>query len=286
MIEFDCQKKLGSNFALDARLRIEQGEFVCLYGRSGSGKTTILRILAGFIRPDSGRLSVHESVFFDSARGVFLPPQKRGIGFLFQDYALFDNMNVIKNLLFANKDIALARQLLGFVELGDHEKARIHELSGGQKQRVALARALMRRPQILLLDEPLSALDHTMREKLQDYIIKIHKEFGMTTVLVSHDISEIYKMSDRVFKVENGVVTADGTPDGIFLRTSGSRKFSFPGQVVEVRPSDGASVVIASVGNQLTQIVLTPAKAAAYAPGDEVTISAKAFGLSLERRDG
>jgi len=108
----------------------------------------------------------------------------------------------------------------------------------------------------------------------------------MTTVLVSHDISEIYKMSDRVFKVENGVVTADGTPDGIFLRTSGSRKFSFPGQVVEVRPSDGASVVIASVGNQLTQIVLTPAKAAAYAPGDEVTISAKAFGLSLERRDG
>ena len=150
---------------LEAELAFESGEFVALYGASGGGKTTILRLIAGFEAPQSGVIKVGDKIFFDE--NTNLAPQKRNIGFLFQDYALFENMNIFKNLLFANNDENLANKLLEICELKSLKNAKIGELSGGQKQRVALARAVMRKPEILLLDEPLSALDNAMREKLQ-----------------------------------------------------------------------------------------------------------------------
>ena len=189
MIKFHCQKSF-QNFYLDAKFEIADGEFIALYGKSGSGKSTILRLLAGFERPDSGEIFSEEQIYYN--KSTFLPPQKRNIGYLFQDYALFPNMSVIQNLLFAKNDPKFAKELLELFELSQFYNANPNTLSGGQKQRIALARCLMRRPKLLLLDEPLSALDNAMRTKLQEYLIQIHKKYGMSIILVSHDKYEIY----------------------------------------------------------------------------------------------
>ena len=192
-------------------------------------------------------------------------------------------MNVMKNLLFANNDQNLARKLLDLVEMSSLENAAISQLSGGQKQRAALARALMRRPEILLLDEPLSALDNAMREKLQDYLAKVHAEFDMTTILVSHDVAEIYKLASKVFVLENGKIAQEGGPGEIFLRHKGSQKFSLPAKILEISKRDAIYVAVVSVGQQLCEVALSAAEAANLKSGDEASISAKAFGLNLRK---
>jgi len=273
MIKFNCNKKISENFEINANFEIQNGKFVCLHGKSGSGKTTILRLIAGFIKADRGEISVDDEIFQNNNK--FLAPQKRNIGFLFQDYALFENLSVIKNLLFAKKDEALAREMLSLVELENHAKARISELSGGQKQRVALARALMRKPKILLLDEPLSALDPQIRSKLQDFLIKVHKNFKITIILVSHDISEIYKLCE----------VKSGSPSEIFLKTSGSQKFSFPARILEIRQNGAIFVAVVGFANQISEIVLSPAEADELQTNDNVIISSKAFGLHLKKAE-
>ena len=200
MIEIDVQKPIGG-FTLDVKLSLKRGEFVGIMGDSGSGKTTFLRILAG-LEKATGRIVVGDEVWLDGKKS--LPPQKRSIGFVFQEYALFENMSVLGNLLYARKDEALARKLLRIVELMDLADHYPAQLSGGQKQRVALARAMMRRPKLLLLDEPLSALDSAMRFKLRNEIARLHEEFGITTLMVSHDRSEVMSLSKRVFRMKKG----------------------------------------------------------------------------------
>ena len=284
MIELNCKKSLnGANgkFELDVNLNVKKGEFVALYGKSGSGKTTLLRLIAGFETPDSGAIKAGGKTLFEGKN--FAPPQSRNIGFLFQDYALFPNMNVMKNLLFANNDLNLAHKLLDLVEMSSLENAAISQLSGGQKQRAALARALMRKPEILLLDEPLSALDNAMREKLQDYLAKIHAEFNMTTVLVSHDVAEIYKLASKVFVLENGKIAHVGSPSEIFLRHSGSQKFSLPAKILEISKRDAIYVAVVLVGQQLCEVALSAAEAANLRSDDEAVLSAKAFGLNLQK---
>lgn len=284
MIELNCTKSLnGANgkFDLDVNLNVKNGEFVALYGKSGSGKTTLLRLIAGFETPDSGTIKAGGRTLFDGNN--FTPPQSRNIGFLFQDYALFPNMNVIKNLLFANDDVNLARKLLGLVEMSSLENAAISQLSGGQKQRAALARALMRKPEILLLDEPLSALDNAMRKKLQDYLAKVHAEFDMTTILVSHDVAEIYKLASKVFVLEGGKIAQEGSSGEIFLRHNGSQKFSLPAKILEISKRDAIYVAVVSVGQQLCEVALSAAEAANLKAGDEAVINAKAFGLNLQK---
>lgn len=284
MIELNCKKSLNGadgKFELDVNLNVKKGEFIALYGKSGSGKTTLLRLIAGFETPDSGAIKAGGKTLFEGKN--FAPPQSRNIGFLFQDYALFPNMNVMKNLLFANNDPNLARKLLDLVEMSSLENAAISQLSGGQKQRAALARALMRKPEILLLDEPLSALDNAMREKLQDYLAKIHAEFNMTTVLVSHDVAEIYKLASKVFVLENGKIAHVGSPSEIFLRHSGSQKFSLPAKILEISKRDAIYVAVVLVGQQLCEVALSAAEAANLRSDDEAVLSAKAFGLNLQK---
>ena len=284
MIELNCKKSLNGadgKFELDVNLNVKKGEFVALYGKSGSGKTTLLRLIAGFETPDSGAIKAGGKTLFEGKN--FAPPQSRNIGFLFQDYALFPNMNVMKNLLFANNDLNLAHKLLDLVEMSSLENAAISQLSGGQKQRAALARALMRKPEILLLDEPLSALDNAMREKLQDYLAKIHAEFNMTTVLVSHDVAEIYKLASKVFVLENGKIAHVGSPSEIFLRHSGSQKFSLPAKILEISKRDAIYVAVVLVGQQLCEVALSAAEAANLRSDDEAVLSAKAFGLNLQK---
>ena len=281
MITIDCKKKISDDFSIDARLEINKGSFVCLYGRSGSGKTTLLRILAGFLRADSGSIKDGDRVLQEG--NEFLSAGKRRIGFLFQDYALFENMSVTGNLLFARNDPQKAAMLLEILELSGLAKSGVEGLSGGQKQRVALARALMQEPEILLLDEPLSALDFTMREKIQEYLLKIHEQFHQTVILVSHDVSEIYRLCKRVYEMKDGRIVRTGTPEEIFLKTNGSQKFSFAGKIVDLQARDGVKVAVVAIGSQLCEVVLSNAEADGLQVGDEVKVGAKAFNVSLSK---
>ena len=165
-----------------------------------------------------GDISVEDVLWLGDQK--MLPPQQREIGFIFQDYALFEHMNVEENLLFVNNDKALAQRLLEMTELSRLSQRNVKGLSGGQKQRVSLCRAMMKQPKLLLMDEPLSALDPAMRTKLQDEILKLHKTFGITTIMVSHDTDASYQLADRIWVLDHGKIIADGRPEEILVKST------------------------------------------------------------------
>lgn len=278
MIKIDIDKQLfGSLGSMDLRvdLSIQEGDFIALSGKSGSGKTTLLRILAG-LEKANGTISLGDHDVWQDKK-IFLPPQKRGIGFVFQDYALFPNMSVLDNLLFVKKDPKLADILLEVTELGELKQRFPGHLSGGQKQRVSLCRALMNSPKLLLLDEPLSALDTDMRVKLQSEILNLHKEFKTTTIMVSHDPSEIYRLSNRVIVLNLGKIINDGNPKEVLLKTSGSQKFSFEGEILDIQKVDVIYIAIIAIGQQLVEVVISSLEAQNLKPGQIVRVSTKAF---------
>ena len=277
MIEITVEKELLGSLGkmdLSVNLSIDLQSFVALSGQSGSGKTTLLRILAG-LEQAQGKIYVDGEAWLDGKK--MLSPQKRGIGFVFQDYALFPNMSVLENLLFVKKDHALAKHLLEITELSELAKRAPSTLSGGQKQRVSLCRALMNRPKLLLMDEPLSALDPSMRMKLQHEILTLHKEFNTTTIIVSHDPSEMYRLSNRVLVMSQGKILQDGAAKEVLLKTQGSQKFSFEGELLEIVKVDVIYVAVVAIGQQLVEIVLDEDEAKALQIGDTVNIGAKAF---------
>ena len=277
MIKIDISKKLhGSNgeMNLNINLDIKEGDFVALSGRSGSGKTTLLRILAG-LEEAKGTIKVANELWLDGKRA--LAPQKRKIGYVFQEYALFPNMSVEENLLFVNKERELADHLLEITELSELRNRLPNTLSGGQQQRVSLCRAMMNRPKLLLMDEPLSALDPSMRTKLQNEILTLHKEFGTTTIMVSHDPSEIYRLASRVLVLDQGTIINDGNPKDVLLKTQGSQKFSFEGELLDITKVDVIYVAIVSIGQQLVEVVVSSDEAKNLKIGQKVTVSTKAF---------
>lgn len=221
MIEINIQRQLhGADGPLNLRFetRIADRELVTVYGPSGAGKTSVLRMIAGLLAPDQGRIAVGGSPWFDGSKKINVRPQLRNIGMVFQDYSLFPNMTVRENLLFAlakGQPKKAVDDLLQLTDLGSLQNKTPALLSGGQKQRVALARALVRRPNVLLLDEPFSALDMDMQAKLQDYVLQAHAEFNLTTILISHDLLEVVKMSRRVLVLENGQIAKDGRPEEV-----------------------------------------------------------------------
>ena len=283
MLEIKIKKPLKGSVGemhLDVDLSIEEHAFVALAGPSGSGKTTLLRILAGLERAE-GSIHVNKAVW-QEARTV-LPPQKREIGFVFQEYALFNNMNVEENLLYVSKDQKLADELLEMTHLSALKERLPTTLSGGQKQRVSLCRAMMKRPKLLLMDEPLSALDPVMRTKLQQDILNLHKAFGTTTVMVSHDPSEIYRLAERVIVLEQGKVVSDGTPKEVLLKTQGSQKFSLVGEILEIIQADVIYIAVISIGQQIVEVVLDSDEALLFEVGEQVQISTKAFSPSISK---
>ena len=277
MISLNIKKELhGSNgvMNLDINLSLQNGEFVALSGVSGSGKTTLLRVLAG-LEEAFGEIIVDGEIWLNEK--IKKPIQKRDIGFVFQDYALFPNLSVIDNLLYVKKDKDLAKQLLSLTDLYELKNRYPNSLSGGQKQRVSLCRALMKRPKILLMDEPLSALDPHMRLKLQDEILTLHKEFKTTTIMVSHDPSEMYKLASRVLVLKDGKIIDDGLPKDILLKTQGSQKFSLEGELLDIIKVDVINIAIVAIRQQIVEVVLSHDEARKLQIGQKVNVSTKAF---------
>jgi molybdate transport system ATP-binding protein len=201
---------------LDIRFQVQKGETLALYGPSGAGKTTLLRILAGLAGVTTGHIRLGDETWLDSSSGIDKPTRYRAIGFVFQDFALFPNLTVRQQLEYAlparpqQPDTILIDELLALMELEALQRHRPALLSGGQQQRVALARAIARRPDLLLLDEPLSSLDDEMRNKLQEYIGRVQRRFHLTTILVSHHLPEIHRLAGTLLHMKNGRIITHG----------------------------------------------------------------------------
>lgn len=283
MIEIDITKKLFSaqgEFTLALQLNIEQGDFISLFGESGAGKTTLLRCLAGLEKPDVGSIKVNGETWFDSKNSFMLAARHRHAGYMFQDYALFPNMSVRGNLEFALRPGANRQRVDELIELtglGELQLRKPDTLSGGQKQRVALARALAAEPCMLLLDEPFSALDHATRVRLQDEVLRLQRHYGLTTVMVSHDVGEVYKLSQRVMLIEQGSIAKQGSPAEVFKAGQSSGKFSFAGEVLDIETADVVFAVTLLVGNQIVRVIATPDEVKNIKQGDRVMLLSKAF---------
>ncbi|MFY4755156.1 sulfate/molybdate ABC transporter ATP-binding protein [Campylobacter jejuni] len=269
--------RLDLNFKKD----IESGKITALFGESGSGKTTLLKIIAGLIKPKFGRIEVDNELWFDSSKNFSLALQKRKIGFVFQDYALFPNMNVKENIAYATSSKAKVSELLALMGLENLAKIYPKHLSGGQAQRVALARALARKPKILLLDEPLSALDFKMRANLQDELVKILEYFKISTLLVSHDLAEIYKLSHRILELKNGKIIKDFPKNEFFTHSSISAKLRLSATLLEIKKSDILVVLTLLLNQDIIKITLSEEEfLKAYQDikiGDTLILSVKAF---------
>jgi putative spermidine/putrescine transport system ATP-binding protein len=262
-------------------MELAQGELVCLLGPSGCGKTTLLRILAGFETPDQGQ------VMLNGQDVTHLPPNKRRMGMVFQAYSLFPNMTALQNVRFGPRvrglgdtktQLAEAERLLGMVGLGAHIHKFPHQMSGGQQQRVALARALAVKPDILLLDEPLSALDAKVRAQLRSEIRRIQQETGITTVFVTHDQEEALSISDRVAVMSEGHVLQMAPPAEIYRSPADGFVARFIGAGgVLAGTADGAGV---RVGNAYLPAIA----AGGLAAGTEVELFLRPEHVTLTAR--
>ncbi len=273
MIAMHIQKKLKGaegEMTLDVALNIKKNQLVTLYGASGAGKTSVLRMLAGLMRPDSGNITVNDQIWFDAQQNINLKPRQRQLGFVFQDYALFPHMTVRENLEFASaqKQPQHISELLELMELGQLADQKPPTLSGGQQQRVALARALAQRPKLLLLDEPLSALDPSTRLRLQDCLLDVHRNFEITTIMVSHDANEIQKLANYVMVLEKGRLITQGSPQETLTVAS-----QVDGEIVSIEVEGNTSVVRVKVQGQTLQLTLPSATTKDMEVGNRIRIA-------------
>ena len=269
---------------LDVAFRVAPGELLALVGHSGSGKTTLMRSIAGLWRPKLARVAVNGTPWLDTDAGVDLAPHKRRVGIVFQSYALFPHMTAAQNVMAAMEtpDRTEAARLLDLVNLHGLADRKPAQLSGGQQQRVAMARALARKPQVLLLDEPFSAVDRATREKLHGEIIALRASWAMPVVLVTHDMNEAQLLADRMVVIEKGRVVREGTtaqvmadPDA--LRAMGIREVAamLPATVAEHLP-DGLTRLEAATGPLFLPMVEA-------APGTRLRVRIMAHEVILSR---
>ena len=264
----------GARAVEEVSLDIAAGEFVTLLGPSGSGKTTTLNMIAGFVAPSAGEIRLDGT---DISR---TPAHRRGIGMVFQHYALFPHMTVAENIAYPLKQrrvpkgerAARVREALELVELGDLGERRPAQLSGGQQQRVAVARALVFEPKLVLMDEPLGALDKQLREQMQYEVKHIHENLGVTVVYVTHDQTEALTMSNRIAVFDDGVVRQLATPEGLYERPENAFVARFIGEnnrlLGTVRETNGATCVVAVEGALIRALAVNVAGA-----GSESTLS-------------
>ena len=237
MLELEHIKKAydGVTILNDINLQINDGEIVSILGPSGCGKTTLLNLILGLVNADGGKIIFNGNDITDT------PMEKRGFNIVFQDYALFPNLNVIKNIRYGLKNkpgISSEKEINDLIELlglKEHLNKRIEQLSGGQKQRVALARTLVMKPKILLLDEPLSALDGVIKESIKAKIREIAREYHLTTVIVTHDPEEALTLSNHVMIINKGSISQFGTPDEIVNTPKNDFVEKFILQLLEIK---------------------------------------------------
>lgn len=206
-LSFRAFHRYGSGFTLDLSFELERG-VTALCGPSGNGKSTVLGILAGTLRPQEARVVLDDTVFVDTKKRIFLAPERRGVGFVFQDHLLFPHMSVGANLTYGltrkpSRTVDCDR-VVSILEIGDLLERAPHTLSGGQRQRVALGRALLRGPSLLLLDEPLTGLDAELKERILEYLTRVFSEWKVPTLFVSHDASDVSRLADRVITLRAG----------------------------------------------------------------------------------
>ncbi|MFU8766751.1 MAG: ABC transporter ATP-binding protein [Candidatus Methanoperedens sp.] len=224
MLEINIYRKLTSSNSNEFRLNLDfkcENGITVLFGPSGAGKTLTLDCIAGLETPDSGSISVNGTAYFDSGQNINIPPQKRKVGYLFQDYALFPHLTVYENIVFGlrSKDASEGvDEMLGFLEIRGLKTRYPAQLSGGQAQRVALARALVTRPKILLLDEPFSSLDFIVRSRLRRDLKKLRELIKIPVILVTHNPVEAYSMADTIVVFRHGGVGQIGTPEEVFTK--------------------------------------------------------------------
>jgi iron(III) transport system ATP-binding protein len=302
-------KRFGNVLAVDhVSLTVAEGEFLTLLGPSGCGKSTTLAAVAGLERADGGRIALGDRVFFDHAAQLYLPPEKRDIGLVFQSYALWPHMTVFANVEFPLKLRRIGRaarrervaEVLGLVEMDRFADRYPHALSGGQQQRVALARTLAFRPQLLLLDEPLSNLDAKLRERARSWLRQLQSRVGVTTVYVTHDQSEALALSDRIAVMEGGRIVQLATPRDLYLRPASPFVADFIGSSNFIRgrllpASRGARIDIgegltlslpdAAMGRVGEEVILCvrPEKIRLLAPSDAVP-EANSFEVTVTDR--
>ncbi|MCF2486632.1 sulfate/molybdate ABC transporter ATP-binding protein [Dyadobacter sp. CY347] len=261
---------------MEIELSLPKGQILAITGPSGAGKTTLLRQIAGLLTPENGKIAFGSEVWFASAEQKMMSPQLRKIGFVFQDYALFPHLTVEENLLFGLKkgrEKNIVGELLKATELSNLANRKPNQLSGGQQQRVALARAMVRKPALMLLDEPFAALDYDMRYHLQDMLLKFHRQHQLTMIIVTHDIGEIFRLADQVAIIENGKIARQGTPAEVYANEpSHTGDFVIFGEVLScVRHADQL-LVSALVENKVRQLTLPLDLAPEMIPGNTFTL--------------
>ena len=241
------------SFVASAELTVEGGETLALVGPSGAGKTTTLRVVAGLLRPQTGRVTLGDRVLLDTEWGVDVAPEHRRVGYLFQEYALFPHLDVLGNVRFGARDNARVDDLLGRFRIGGLAHAQVRELSGGERQRVALARALARDPAVLLLDEPLSALDAHTRVAVRAELRGLLHSLELPTLLVTHDFEDAATLADRVGVMSEGRILQLGTPAELVAKPVDSFVATFTGAMLlsgyAIGTSDGLTEVVLENGD-------------------------------------
>jgi len=285
LLVVDLQKKWHS-FQLNVTFKIPPGKVTVLFGPSGAGKSSILHFVSGLATADNGSIRNGNDIWFDKKNNINLSPQYRSVGYVFQDYALFPHLTVEKNVLYGAKERHSgdkAKELLAIVGLSGYERYYPSQLSGGQKQRIALIRALAREPDLLLMDEPLSAVDWHTRRQLQDDLKRILHQLNVTTLYVTHDIPETYKMADNVVVIHSGNAIKQGTPEEVFLGKRLSTRVQLAGKVIDIEYDTIMAIVTILHAEQYfkTLIDTEEVQRLNLKIGDDVIIGAKSSDVVL-----
>jgi len=261
---------------MEIAFTLKEGNILAVTGPSGAGKTTLLKQIAGLIGPESGKIMFGGQIWLDTNAKKSFPPQLRNTGFVFQDYALFPHFTVEENLSFAlhnQDDKGIVSELLEATELTQLSHRKPFQLSGGQQQRVALARALVRKPHLLLLDEPFAALDYSMRFNLQALLLKFQQQFRFSIIIVTHDIGEIFRLADQVIVLDNGKIEKEGTPAEVFVKeNTAPQDLIIHGEVLTCTQQDNQLHVNALIENKIKTLILPLHMEAEMIPGNNFTL--------------